>query len=147
MKSLFDKAAYQEITSRLDRLTPSSQAQWGKMNVAQMLAHCAVPIGHQLGRHQVPKEGNFLVRLLFKSLLYNDKPFRRSLPTAKSFVIVDSREFQQEHDRLKSMVVEAHKLGLGHDWPEHPSFGKFTPQQAGQAMYKHLDHHLHQFGV
>jgi len=29
----------------------------------------------------------------------------------------------------------------------HPFFGKMTSQQWSKAMYKHIDHHLQQFGV
>lgn len=40
MKSLFEKNAFSEITERLNKISPASKAQWGKMNTAQMLAHC-----------------------------------------------------------------------------------------------------------
>lgn len=29
----------------------------------------------------------------------------------------------------------------------HPFFGKLTSEQWGKGIYKHLDHHLKQFGV
>jgi hypothetical protein len=29
----------------------------------------------------------------------------------------------------------------------HPMFGKMTADQWGRSMWKHLDHHLRQFGV
>ena len=40
MKSLFEPSASAEIENRLAKLTPHSQRQWGKMDPAQMLAHC-----------------------------------------------------------------------------------------------------------
>lgn len=39
MKTIFEKDSFSEVFERLDRLTSQSQAQWGSMNVAQMLAH------------------------------------------------------------------------------------------------------------
>jgi hypothetical protein len=40
VKNLFEPAVYTEITERVNRLSPESQRQWGKMTVSQMLAHC-----------------------------------------------------------------------------------------------------------
>ena len=40
MRNLFDKEPYFEIVERLMKLTPESNPLWGKMNVAQMFAHC-----------------------------------------------------------------------------------------------------------
>lgn len=45
VKDLFDPAVKQEILDRINKLTPQSQRQWGKMDVAQMLAHCQMPLG------------------------------------------------------------------------------------------------------
>ena len=49
MKSLFEKPSYDEIILKFSKLTPQSQRQWGKMDAAQMMAHCKeafrVPIG------------------------------------------------------------------------------------------------------
>jgi len=45
------------------------------------------------------------------------------------------------------MVDEFAKLDSRETWYPHPSFGEFTKEQWGQLEYKHLDHHLRQFGV
>ena len=70
VKNLFDPAAKQEIIIRINKLTLQSQRQWGKMDVAQMLAHCQMPLGIALGRYQL--KGNFILKVfgpIFKSLL------------------------------------------------------------------------------
>lgn len=147
MKSLFDDNAYTEIKGRLDKLTTESQRQWGSMSVAQMLAHCNIPIESALGKLELPKSGNWFIRLLFKPILYNDKPFGKSLPTDKNFVIKDDKNFDAEKQRLQKNIQEAYDKNLKGAWLDHPSFGKFTPEQHGKCFYKHLDHHLKQFGV
>jgi hypothetical protein len=147
MKSIFDKATYDEVIGRIDALKATTQPVWGKMNVGQMLAHCNEPLQNQLGKKQSPRSGNFLIRFFFKKLLYNDKPYGKGLPTAPSFVIKAVKDFEKEKTLLTSYVKEAHQKGVASEWPEHPAFGKFTPEQNGQMVYKHVDHHLQQFGV
>lgn len=84
----------------------------------------------------------------FKSKLYNEDPWKKNLPTAPNFIIKDERDFNKEKEELMEMVNQFYTKG-----PEevgkfpHPMFGSFTKEQWGKSMYKHLDHHLVQFGV
>lgn len=149
MKNLFDKDTYDEILQRLNTLDPQSQRQWGKMDVAQMLAHCKEAFKVPLSDKKMPRI--FLGLLLgwtMKSKLYNEDPWKRNLPTAPNFIIKDQRDFNKEKSELSSMTEQFHQLGpdkVGR-FP-HPFFGTLTPEQWGKSMYKHLDHHLNQFGV
>ena len=73
IKNLFDPAVKQEIIVRINKLTPKTLHQWGKMNVSQMLAHVQVPMGVALGTNTV--KGNWLMRRilpLFKKKLYDE---------------------------------------------------------------------------
>lgn len=147
MKSVFEPATVKELTSRINNLKPTDYALWGKMHVAQMLAHLCVPLEGQLGKVVSKERGNIFLRLFFKSLLYNDRDWGKNVPTAKSFVVSDARDFAREQARLLQNVQEAHQRGLQGPWSDHPSFGKFTAEQHGKMVYKHVDHHLRQFGV
>ncbi|MEO5891937.1 MAG: DUF1569 domain-containing protein [Ferruginibacter sp.] len=149
MKNLFDAATYDEIIQRLDKLTPQSERKWGKMDVAQMLAHSTQAFKVPLSKKKIPRI--FLGRLLgwmVKSKLYNESPWKQNLPTAPDFKIKDQRIFETEKKTLRELIDAFYKAGPGGitKYP-HPFFGKFTPGQWGQSMYKHLDHHLQQFGV
>ncbi|GGD87386.1 DUF1569 domain-containing protein [Planktosalinus lacus] len=149
MQSLFTKSAYDEILTRLDNLSPESQAQWGKMTVAQMLAHCSEPLKVPLEKLKMAKP-NPIMKLLFsffKKSLYDDKPWKQGLPTSKEFKIVDQRDFQEEKEQLKSLIDEFYAERDKTDWPPHPFCGHFTTEQWGQMQYKHLDHHFRQFGA
>lgn len=149
MKNLFTKDAYTEITNRIHALTPETQRQWGKMNVAQMLAHCKEAFTVPLSEKKLPRMFiGLLIGWAFKKKLYNDEPWKRNLPTAPNFIIKDERDFEKEKKELLDLVSRFHdggteKVGL---YP-HPVFGTFSSEQWGQAMYKHMDHHLMQFGV
>lgn len=149
VKNLFDAEAFSEILKRMEKLTPETQRQWGKMDVSQMLAHCKEAFKVPLSEKPLPRM--FLGRLLgwlAKSKLYNESPWGKSLPTAPNFIIKDQREFEKEKKALLELVTEFHTKGptkVG-KYP-HPFFGTFTPEQWGRSQWKHLDHHLRQFGV
>jgi len=151
MKNLFDAAMANQIQTRLQKLEPQSERRWGKMTPAQMLAHCAV--GMQWAVDEVvPEKGPLPTRLLgrlVKPMVFrNDDPLRENSPTAKSLIISDERDFGKERQRL-SGLIDKFAAGGAAGCTKHPHtfFGKLTPQQWAILMYKHLDHHLRQFGV
>ena len=149
MKNLFDKDSYIEIVSRINALTPETQRQWGKMNAAQMLAHCKEAFKVPLSDKKMPRMFiGLLLGWAIKKKLYNEEPWKRNLPTAPNFIIKDERDFEKEKLELVAMINRFHHEGPGNvgKYP-HPMFGSFTSEQWGKSMYKHLDHHLKQFNV
>lgn len=149
MKNLFDNKTYSEITERLNSLRPETQRQWGKMNVAQMLAHCKEAFKVPLSDKKMPRMlVGILIGWAFKKKLYNEDPWKKNLPTAPNFVIKDERDFEKEKQELAELIKQFQNGG-----PEkvgrfpHPMFGHLTHEQWGMSMYKHVDHHLMQFGV
>lgn len=149
MQSLFEINTYNEVINRIDKLSPSATAQWGKMNVAQMLAHCKEAFKVPLSKKKIPRI--FLGRLIgwaIKSKLYNEEPWKKNLPTAPDFLIKDQRNFQDEKTALLELVNKFYSAGsAGISKYPHPFFGTLTADQWGKSMYKHLDHHLRQFAV
>jgi hypothetical protein len=147
VKNLFDPSVKQEILDRINKLTSQTQRQWGKMNVSQMLAHVQMPIRIAFGTHQ-PK-GSFLLRLigpLFKSKLWDENPYKRSLPTDPTFIMTNSeKEFESEKSALLELIDKFSEESLVSE--KHPVFGKLTKDNWSKATWKHLDHHLKQFGV
>jgi hypothetical protein len=138
-----------EIKQRLNTLRPDSERVWGTMNPAQALAHCSVVMDMAIGDTVLPQ---VLIGRIFgpfaKAILSNDKPFRRSMPTDKSFIVADQRDFAKERERLAGLIDRfAAGSTQGCTKHPHPFFGKLTPAEWAVGMYKHLDHHLQQFGV
>jgi hypothetical protein len=147
MKSLFDPPEQTAIVVRINRLTPGSEHAWGKMDVAQMLAHLQPPLRVALGELHVKRS---LVGMLFgrmaKKKLSGAPPWARNLPTDKAFVITGERDFAEEKHRLLELM---HRFGGARSIvvSAHPFFGRLTPDEWGVLMWKHVDHHLTQFGV
>ena len=149
MKSLFDSGTLDEVMDRIELLNESSKGLWGKMEVGQMLYHCQFPLRLALGKYRM-KKPNFLMKFLFRSFkkgMYDDKLWKPNLPTAKGFKVLEDKEFGTEKNALVGFIKEFHEEKDKKQWDPHPAFGHFTPEQWGQMQYKHLDHHLRQFGV
>jgi len=146
VKDMFDPAVKQAIVDRINKLTPQSQKRWGKMDVSQMLAHVQLPISCAYGTHQV--KGGFLLKLvgpLVKGILYNEKPYKQGLPTDKSYVITDAKNFASEKQNLLEKLSRFSSENIVLE--KHPVWGKLSKEQWSKATWKHLDHHLQQFGV
>ena len=149
MKSIFEPATLQEINQRIDSLKPDAKRQWGKMDAAQMLAHCSNALEVTVG-DKSPKStfmGKILGRLV-KSVITNEKPFKPNMPTDPSFIIPDSRNFEKEKQRLKTLLTRVSTGGANTlQNRKHPFFGPLTPQEWSNSTVKHMDHHLRQFGA
>ena len=149
MQNLYQPETLRSIFRRIENLRPDMQPQWGKMQAAQMLAHCTATLEVATGRTRPPRM--FLGRILgsfIKPTFYNDKPLSKNSPTDKSLLIVDERDFELEKKKLITLIQDF-SLGGEKGCTTHPHsfYGKFTPAQWSMGTYKHLDHNLTQFGV
>lgn len=149
MLSLFELETVQQVNHRIQQLSPNHQAQWGKMTVAQMCAHCAGAMQMATGDIELPRVFiGYIIAPFFKSSYYNDKPFPKGLNTDKALVINTSKTFESERSNLLFWINNFHQGGSQQcTTAAHPLLGFFTPEQWAMGMYKHLDHHLRQFGV
>jgi hypothetical protein len=150
MKSLFDTATAAQIKERIGRLEPGSNHQWGKMSAAQAVAHCATTMEWAVGDSFAPRMfiGRVLGPLVKSKVLKEDAVMKRNTPTAKSLVVADERDLGKERERLCALIDRFSVGGpQGCTKHAHTFFGPLTPDEWAQLMYKHLDHHLRQFGV
>ncbi len=147
MQSLFEESIQNEIENRIHKLSNSSTPAWGKMNVSQMFNHCQFPLKIALKKEHPELKPSLLAKLFFKKAMYNDKPWRKNLPTHSKLKVEDQKDFEKEKKELLGLITEFSNQREKKDWDPHPMFGKFTPEQWGKMQYKHLDHHLQQFNV
>ena len=150
MSNIFDSADCAKILERIEALSAESRPQWGKMGVAQMLAHCNVTYEMVYeDKHSKPNPiKGFILRLFIKPMVVGDKAFGRNKPTAPQFVIKDDKDFESERARLVAFIDKTQELGGGNfEGKESLSFGKLTTKEWNAMFHKHLDHHLNQFGV
>src|SRR5580704_17995536 len=127
MKSLFDAATGEEIKRRLAQLSSDSPGQWGKMNVAQAVAHCCKGLEMAVGDLRPPRVfiGRILGPIVKPLALRDDEPMRKNSPTAQDLVVADDRNFETEREKLRGLVDRFGKSGPeGCTAHPHPFFGR-----------------------
>jgi hypothetical protein len=148
MKSLFEESAKREILNRIDSISPQATRLWGTMEVSQMLCHCNRAL--EMANGTLNPKRVFIGRVLgplFKGNYSNEKPFGQGSPTSGELMVRDLPQFENERQRLKELVTKFSGDGESKVTTHpHPFFGPLTPGEWGKGMYKHLDHHLRQFG-
>ena len=150
MKNLFDPASVREVRERALRLRPDSKRQWGKMSPGQAMAHCSRAMETALGDTNLPRMliGRIIGGPVKKMALGNDDPMKRNSPTSPAFVVRDRPDVAVEGARLIAMI-DRFSEGGPQACTRHPHtfFGPMTPDEWAILMYKHVDHHLRQFGA
>ena len=144
MKSVFYKITRDELITRINSLTENSTAQWGKMNVSQMLKHCTQWDEMALGKKKYKQ--SFLGKLFGKMALRDmmkEEPMKKNLPTVPSFKIRENANVAEEKKKWISLLDQYEDFT--NDGFIHPFFGAMTKEHTGYMVYKHADHHLRQF--
>ena len=150
MKNVFDAKVTQELIDRTNKLQPKVHPAWGKMSVAQMLAHCNVI--YELvydNKHKKPNPlMKFVLKAFVKKAVVSETPYKQNGQTAPAFVVKEDKDFEQEKKRLINYLLKTQQLGEAHfDKKESHYFGPLSKAEWNNMFYKHLDHHLKQFGA
>jgi hypothetical protein len=148
MNTLFNAKDYDEMLVRIDKFQHNSERLWGKMDAAQMLAHCNEAMKTAVGETKIKRV--FIGRILggWAKKQFLTKPIGKNSPTAKEFVVANKRDFDKEKTELLSYMKRFHEGGeKGTTTHPHGFFGQMTASEWGVLQWKHLDHHLRQFGA
>lgn len=141
-----DRAA---MEARIKALRADAPPKWGKMNAPQMLWHAQQPLRVAIGQLRLKHS---LIGKLFgkmaKNKLLADKPWGQGMPTAPEFKSAKTLDFESERRALLDLVRRFGEGGPSSLTPApHPFFGPLTPEEWSALQWRHLDHHLKQFGV
>ena len=150
MKTIFDKSTRDELIGRINSLNNNNTAQWGKMNVYQMIRHCSIWNEWVLGKknQQYKQEwlGLIFGKLALKSAVKDDRPMKKNMPAGRGFSIKEKDgNIEAEKDAWIGLLADYEHFstpGFIHDF-----FGKMSTEQIGIFAYKHSDHHLRQFNA
>jgi hypothetical protein len=147
---VFETEIAEQIIKRIEKLTPETKPHWGKMDAAQMLAHCNVT--YELAYENIHPKPNSLMRWMLKTLVkksvVNEKPYPHNSKTAPVFIIKSTKDFEKEKERLIGYIRKTSELGASYfEQRESVSFGALSATEWNNMFYKHLNHHLTQFGV
>lgn len=150
MENIFDKETIDRFTSRIERIQQDSQAQWGKMNAYQMLKHCTEN-DRMLQGKKVYKRlfiGRLFGKIALKVSIKDDQVLKKNGATHPELIIKEKGDVEQQKEEWLSLLRDYPKLQHGvYESFIHPFFGKMKQEEVSRFAYKHIDHHLRQFGV
>lgn len=138
------------VTQRVQQLSADKAPLWGSMTAAEMLLHCN-RIHQQLleATESATKPTTLRQHLVRIVVLYLMPHFPKGAKAPARVVtkgLVSAEGFEKE----KADFVNWISRFATHTVPitaGHPYFGRLSTNQWGLAAYKHIDHHLRQFGV
>lgn len=148
-KNLLTPQASRNIIIRAERLKPDSINLWGEMNVTEMLLHCNLCNKEIFEQSRDDKKTTLKQYLLRVLALYIAPNFIKGIKTEDKNDTkgkIQTTEFEKQKKEFINLInrfpLNKRRLSL-----THPAFGNISTNQWGIAAYKHMDHHLRQFGV
>lgn len=151
MKFIFNPADLEELRGRLAAMTPQSSRRWGRMNAQQAVCHLSDWFRGLLGDRPIPgKSPGPGIRIL-RFIVFNTRiPWLRGFPTAPMQDQEKSgtppTDFEADVAELGSLMVRFAQGG-GIDLLPHNRWGQMSPGMWGRYGYRHVNHHLRQFGL
>jgi hypothetical protein len=147
MNTIYDKTTRDQLIIRINTLGENSKPQWGKMTVGQMVKHCAQWEEMISGKIKCKRSfiGRVFGKMALRSLIKDETPVKRNMPTSPELIVTETNGNVAAKKSQWIALVEAHAKSPRPDFI-HPFFGKMTKEQVGILDYKHIDHHLRQFG-
>jgi hypothetical protein len=148
MKTMWDAPCQQEIRDRVARLSPERKGEWGKMSAPEMVCHLAESLKMALGDLPVARKNVPIRYPPLKQLIVYLAPFPKNVPTAPELLARTPRAWHADVADLQALVDRfVARGGEAISWPEHPAFGRLSRRAWGVLAYRHMDHHLRQFGA
>ncbi|UZT98385.1 DUF1569 domain-containing protein [Chryseobacterium fluminis] len=150
-KTLHNRLFFEEIVTRISRLSENSSGKWGKMNAAQMLRHCDLVLQIALKKIDIPKINPLFEAIGFltkKEMQIFNNGIPRNMPTFQKLIINFECDFNDSRKGLLKTLEEYWFAYQNNNLPDrHVLFGKMREKDWGFLEYKHLHHHLKQFKV
>jgi len=150
MKNLFNDSDRDAIIARLSKVNPDTQRKWGTMNAHQMIVHLADPFRSALGERQVTMLDSPLRFFPINKLVSQIMPWPKGAPTAPGFVQGKQGsspvEFEKDRHELLALLNRFSQQQTIKFSP-NPTFGNLTSKEWARLMWRHMNHHLTQFGL
>lgn len=145
MPTLLDTADREALVQRLHRLQPSSKPKWGTFTAPRMVCHLADSLRVGLGDVPTKRSDTFLSRTLLKWLVVYSpvSPPPGKIETAPEMLATAPTTWAEDLSALEQLIA---RVTTTPKTAPHPTFGPLSQDGWGRLGWKHLDHHLRQFG-
>jgi hypothetical protein len=147
MKSIWQDESRRELSARVGALASDRPAAWGKFTAPKMVCHLADSLKMAMGDLKVARRTLPIRYPPLKQLIIYWAPFPKGAPTAPELLAREPREWSRDIGDVQELLERAASARTTDTWPEHPAFGKLSTRAWGVLIYRHMDHHLRQFGA
>ena len=147
MKSIWQDEDRRAINDRVGGLAWDRRAEWGKFTAPKMICHLAESLKMAMGDLPVAPKRLPIRYPPLKQLIIYAAPFPKSAPTAPELLAREPRDWATDVADVQALLARAGSSRTTDTWPEHPAFGKLSRRAWGVLIYRHMDHHLKQFGA
>lgn len=150
MKTLWNPQSRVALSARIDRLTPETPPLWGRMNAEEMVAHCTRGMMMGLGELETHTRNTILRYWPLKHVFIYVLPFPKAKAKAPRELVTRGMNVGEWQTSVAALHATLDRFAIREaksDWPAHPVFGPLTGHAWGALGWRHLDHHLRQFGV
>lgn len=150
MKGIFNNQTINELKVRINQLDAKATPAWGKMNIFQMLKHCTENERMMVREKRYKRRfiGRIFGKMALKASIKDDAALAKNSPTHPALIFTGTGDVNQQK-QLWIDLLEKYPTKQSRDYTDfvHPFFGKMDSTQISRLAYKHIDHHLRQFGV
>ena len=147
MKSIWQREARQDLNDRVARLASDRRAEWGTFTAPKMVCHLADSLKMAMGDLTVAPKHLPIRYPPLKQLIIYVAPFPKSVPSAPELLAREPTAWAHDVEDVQGLLARAGSSRTTDSWPEHPAFGKLSRRAWGVLIYRHMDHHLKQFGA
>ena len=147
MKSIWQDEARRELNDRVGALAWDRSAEWGKFTAPKMICHLAESLRMAMGDLTVKPKRLPIRYPPLKQLIIYVAPFPKGAPTAPELLAREPSDWAHDVADVQALLARAGSARTTESWPEHPAFGKLSRRAWGVLIYRHMDHHLKQFGA
>ena len=147
MKSIWQDESRQQLTDRVGRLVSDRRAEWGTFTAPKMICHLADSLKMAMGDLKVASKRLPIRYPPLKQLIIYVAPFPKGAPTAPELLARKPKAYADDLADVQALLARAGSARTTGTWPEHPAFGALSKRAWGVLIYRHMDHHLRQFGA
>ena len=147
MGSLLNAKDRESILSRLLRLQANTRPLWGRFTAGAMICHVTTGVGQGLGEVELDPPSGPLTHWPLNWLVIHVIPFPKNAAAAPDMLKRAPSTFDGDMATLRGMIARYADQDPKREWPESRVFGRISGRSWGVLQYKHLDHHLRQFGL
>lgn len=146
MHTLWNESDRTAVIARLGRLSPTATPQWGTLTAPKMVTHVTDALRAGFGELPVERFPGPLQHWPLNALVIYVLPWPKGAPTAPELLARTPAEWQEGIAALTAAIDRFAARSPQDTWVPHAAFGHINGKAWGRLQFRHLDHHLRQFG-